>query len=617
MSIRDILDAFDRAEHVRLVIFDEPGNTPWMAHAAEDILLKEYERHGIFQRGPMLVRIIRSAGTELPRTLIRPSGSLIVIQATVTMLIDILNGAIEWRRRVKDSDKNIDCPLRVAHTLLSRTGLWRLPHLLGVVQAPTIRPDGTILTARGYDEETGLFLESNVDWLPVRDTPTKAQAEEALKALFEPLSEFPFVTAADLAVVLSAILTALIRRLMFSAPLHGFTAPTQASGKSLLADVISNIATGHDIASMPIGGGDDEVRKKVTAVLLLGDLLVNIDNILVPLKSDALAMVLSQPRYSDRILGRTEQVELPTNVLFLATGNNLRFAGDLTSRALLSRIDAKREKPEERTFAITDLRQHVRDHRRQLVHAALTVMRAYRVAGCPKQPINPFGRFEDWSDKVRSALVWLGQADPCQTRERITIDDPDRGAIEAVLKAWHRIFGDTPTPLREIVEAISADDLGDNEQTLKEAVLNVASAYGNSTRLDTRRLAAWCQQNLDRIIGGLRLSRSAIKRNNAVAWMVVDEASSHSSNSRFRTDEGRSSSNRPSESSENDSPNSSNYSEQPVQPPLDRRQYAAVRRRLQEARLKMAEELLEKWDGKSRLGYPFGFYLAHPAVDSQ
>ncbi|MBK8123956.1 MAG: hypothetical protein IPK54_10475 [Dokdonella sp.] len=55
-----------------------------------------------------------------------------------------------------------------------------------------------------------------------------------------------------------------------------------------------------------------------------------------------------------------------------------------------------------------NLNDWVPDHRQELLGAALTVLRAYIVAGKPAQPIQPYGSFEEWSGLLRGALVWLG-----------------------------------------------------------------------------------------------------------------------------------------------------------------------------------------------------------------
>ena len=60
------------------------------------------------------------------------------------------------------------------------------------------------------------------------------------------------------------------------------------------------------------------------------------------------------------------------------------------------------------------------------------------VAGRPGlDRLEPFGRFEDWSNLVRGALVWLGEPDPCYTRAFIAGDDPERTALGTLLQAMY------------------------------------------------------------------------------------------------------------------------------------------------------------------------------------
>ena len=90
------------------------------------------------------------------------------------------------------------------------------------------------------------------------------------------------------------------------------------------------------------------------------------------------------------------------------------------------------------------------------------------------------------------------------------------------MAAWHSLFKDRMVLLREVVtelDALGEYDLGgflkDTRVTeevrseLREALLNVAASASSPQKVDTRRLAAWCRENLDRVAGGLRLTRGA------------------------------------------------------------------------------------------------------------
>jgi hypothetical protein len=51
-------------------------------------------------------------------------------------------------------------------------------------------------------------------------------------------------------------------------------------------------------------------------------------------------------------------------------------------------------------------------------YVADAIMRAYIEAGKPGK-LPKLASFDAWSDSIRSALVWLGCADPCDTMERM------------------------------------------------------------------------------------------------------------------------------------------------------------------------------------------------------
>ena len=76
-------------------------------------------------------------------------------------------------------------------------------------------------------------------------------------------------------------------------------------------------------------------------------------------------------------------------------------------------------------------------NRGDYIAAALTVCRAYQVAGRPDRQAQ-IGSFNEWSDTVRSALVWLGEADPLQSMETARAEDPEINELQIMLDAWVR-----------------------------------------------------------------------------------------------------------------------------------------------------------------------------------
>ena len=121
--------------------------------------------------------------------------------------------------------------------------------------------------------------------------------------------------------------------------------------------------------------------------------------------------------------------------------DNLTIAGDMTTRTLISRLDAGMEQPETRRFVV-DLKVEVPRRRPEIVAAGLTILRAFIAASRPGlNDLEPFGRFEDWSNLVRGALVWLGEPDPCSTRSFIAEHDSVRADLGALVAAWRDCVG--------------------------------------------------------------------------------------------------------------------------------------------------------------------------------
>ncbi|MET4021474.1 hypothetical protein [Bradyrhizobium sp. S3.2.12] len=408
----------------------------------------------LYQSGGSIVHPVRidRASDFSDEAIRRREGALLLDRVTTKRMVEYIAAStnfIRWDGR-KRRDVLARIPLELASAYLERRDRWNLRVLDGIVECPVLRADGSVLAQGGYDEVSRLFVDlGGVKYPDIPREPTKEDALAALAFLKEPFREFPFVPddpdepqrSASRSVALAFVLTAVCRRMLPSAPIFGFSAPTKGSGKTLAVDVASIITTGRDGAYVTKGSSEDEDEKRLSAMLRSGDQMVVIDNSRRPIKGDALCIALTAPTWKARLLGENETVVLKTNVLFAATGNGLIFQGDVTRRALLCRLDAGVENPETRRFERTNLKEWIREHRAELTAAALTVLRAYRVSGERAEP-RAFGGFDAWNDTVAGALVWLGEPDPNITREQIRQNDPDRGVETELFQALHKNFGE-------------------------------------------------------------------------------------------------------------------------------------------------------------------------------
>jgi hypothetical protein len=475
------------------------GDLPRLVNEAASALAKA--GCGIYQHGNRLVRIVldkikTTAGEALvPR--------LSQIEAPYLMLK--LAEAARWERWNAEAGEWVpaNVPRDVVASYLALDGDWRLPRLLGVVTAPTLRPGGTVLDVPGYDEATGLFFDPmGVSFPPIAAMPTKEQARAALATLKHPLRDYKFVSNVDRAVALSGVLTAVARGAMPVAPLHGFSAPVMGSGKSKLVDYASVIATGELAAVTATGKREEELEKRLVASMLAGDRVIAIDNVEGALGGEFLCQCLTQPRLKPRVLGVSKNVEVPNVASFFATGNQLELLGDMTRRTLRGDIDPGVERPELTSFDFDPV-EEAKNDRAKLVVAALTMIKARLICG-PKESAK-LGSYERWTLLVRDTLIWLGEADPVQAMEKVRESDPRLGKLRSVAAAWLAMVGTKLKTVHEIVgQAVGvcdergADLFGKPSPELEQALASVAT--GDDNKISHDKLGWWLKKNKGRLV---------------------------------------------------------------------------------------------------------------------
>ena len=506
------------AEGNRPLIRIRAGMMPETIDEAEQALLGA--GLGLYQRGSIVVRpamvpVAISGGRQIdaPR----------LIHVRAHHMAEAFTKAAYWERYDMRAGDWIptDCSQRLAETYLAREGQWRLPVLTGIINAPTLREDGSILDQPGYDAQTGLLFDPQGERFPLLPRePDRDMAARALAFLRDLIGSFPFVTPADRSVALSAILTTLIRRSLPTAPLHGFNAPTAGTGKSMLVDIASMIATARPAPVIAQGKTEEEMEKRLGAALIAGEVLIAIDNCEEPLGGELICQAMTQTSLKVRILGTSLNAEVPSNATMFATGNNLTFVGDMTRRAIRATLDAGVERPELRAFDRDPLAL-VAARRGDYVTAGLTILRAFHLAGRPEQSV-PLGSFTTWSGWVRDALIWLGEADPCETMEGMRGADPKLEALTAALEEWRSVLGTDRVTVREIIERAAAQQtqlFGKAEYVnpeFREALLRVA---GEGGAINGTRLGKWLSQHQNRIVAGHRIIAAGTTGNRA-RWQL-------------------------------------------------------------------------------------------------
>lgn len=353
-----------------------------------------------------------------------------------------------------------DPPMEVVKDILA-LGKWSFPVLEGIVQAPIMRPDGTILVEPGYDPRTCLFYVKPPDlFMPeVPEFPSHEIMEKAREHLLEIIRDFPLLEEADRANALALFFALPLRpAIAGNIPMAVITGPTPGTGKTLLVDAVARVGTGRDAPMAGFSREDDETRKFITASLIAGDPLISFDNLEEPLGGASISRALTCQLWEDRVLSKNLTVRLPQRLVWIANGNNLKLKGDLPRRTFPIRLDAKVSKPWEREgFTHKDLREWVLRSRGDLLAAIFTLARGWFAAGRPEPeiPLPVFGGFEGWAQTIGGILAFAGVggflANLTQFHEEADIEGPE---WEAFLNAWVEVIGESAKTCQEVASIL-------------------------------------------------------------------------------------------------------------------------------------------------------------------
>jgi hypothetical protein len=489
--------------------------------ASEQALARD---EAVFAQRGKLVRVAAQkakmrAGVQVPQ-------GPIVVPLTAPALRDRLSRVASFEKDIGEKGTiEVKPPKDEAAALLDR-GTWEgIRALESIAAAPFVRPDGTICDQPGYDEATEILAVWEGEWRRVPEAPTKAELAEAVATLREPFSDFPWLNGEHESAFLALILTLVGRpAIPGCCPLFLIEANIRGAGKSKLAFCASLIAYGDMPATCNEPSGDEELRKRITALLAAGYPFALIDNIATRIAFPSLDAVLTSEKWGDRVLGNSTVTDVPARTVWAATGNNAAIGADTARRTLLIRIHSRRENPEDREgLKHPDLFAYVRARRKDLVWSALTLWRAWWAAGRPGLNVKPWGSFEGWSSSVPPALVFAGLPDPTATRREVEAEDVEKANIEAMLITWQRLFpGNEPTTAAAFVQLVSPEGAPkERGGELAWAAANLDEfAPHKGGRATGRSLGFRLRSVKGRVISNRCFMTAGEDRNGSTLWMI-------------------------------------------------------------------------------------------------
>lgn len=430
-------------------------------------------RHILYQRGGNLVRIRNNQIDELTATSLQ--AHLIDHLTPVTTKLTKEGDEIETPQKKFERD--------LCQHMIDRTDV-NLPPLDYVYRCPVFAGDWEPIGEHGYHETARAWL--NTDALEGADLLPLKQAVAIIDDL---LSEFPFADAASKSNAVAAMITPFIRPMVGLMPLFTITAPTEGSGKTLLADIIARIGDGTPITKITAPSDDDEWRKRITSTLMQAPACILLDNV-VNLDSASLAAVLTARIWTDRLLGSTRNVSIPNNAVWFASGNNPTVSAEMSRRCVPIRLVPDTDNPGARKFK-RDIERYTDENRALLVSACMTLI--YQWAQTRPTVDVSMGSYQQWATAAASIVHHAGYTDALSNRGTLRTED------SAELLSFVEVWSERP----DIRRNATASDL---ERMCEDAEMLAHIRGGSSHRAArAKKLSTYLGTHADRVCGGFRI----------------------------------------------------------------------------------------------------------------
>lgn len=518
------------ADEAELAMRVDPDGEPVFSHAGAYAVIR--------QRAVSSVREAQSGET-----------SAVIIHLDAASLRErLMASAGFYVMKGKDYVSDAPAPMLV-ETLVSRRG-GEAPPLVGLLQAPTVLPDGRVIAQPGYDSETGLYAAFGAGVFPavrcydIRDLKpldifcdeadeanhrrvaaecelAKRHATEAREWIDrEWLGEFSFATKLDASAAVAGAMTAVVRPVCGLAPAFNVSGAAVGSGKTTLSLAMAAPASGSVPAVLNWPEKEEEMRKVVTSVLVSGRRALTFDNLRdgATVESVTVAKLLTSETIEDRLLSRNTLATVSTAVFVALSGNNLILSGDMASRTIGIYLDAKVENPAGRTFK-RDVLRWTTENRGEIVAKLLTIVKAYLDSGAPLQGGHAT-RFATWDRMVRQAIMWAGGEDVGQKIADAQQDDPDSQALAALMDAWCFTEPVTAGEIGDAIEGAAIKGTSDEEhQALVKAVRMLAGSLPRQ-QVDPRKIGLTLKKYANRRVGNRRITSTYDGHKKQHRWQI-------------------------------------------------------------------------------------------------
>ncbi|MGE0320530.1 MAG: hypothetical protein AB7O94_22420, partial [Hyphomicrobiaceae bacterium] len=413
-----------------------------MAYVAQ----REAEDPKLFDQGGELVQL------QVDKRI----GETTAVPVTQAMLRTTIDGYCNFRRVYKKNGAVVyeheACPRDVAEHAYNLPDKGLL-YLLGIATAPFYDKDGNRVDQPGYHRASGYYLAmpEGFSMPPVPDEPTEADVRQARDNLDDVLCDFPFDDdAASKATVIAKLVQPFVREMIDGpCPLYVTQKPQARTGASLLVDVVSLIAFGIETRAMTEKASDEEYDKVIVTLLKECARHIVFDNVSERLDSAPVAQLITSTIYRGRELGSSRSIAERVTQLVEVAGNNIQLSDELRERSLLTVLNARCERPQDRSgFRHPELKPYVKQRRGVLVWSILVLVQNWIAKGRPAFSGKSLGAFESYCRIVGGILEAVGIEGFMANRDKLAESTGDAdGGLKEFVQLWWNQFGGNQVPI--------------------------------------------------------------------------------------------------------------------------------------------------------------------------
>lgn len=355
----------------------------------------------------LITKRLLTAGTCFSRAdqlvLVRDNAITPVLSAAE--LAGLLNQYVEFYFLDGEEGQYKPLPTNYANTWLHHhEQRSRLPAIKLFTRNPVFTEDWRLVTP-GFDKESGIYYSGPA-----------VEARETTEHLDALLRDFCFKTPGDRTNYIAILLTAILMpRFVGSKPAVLFNGNQPELGKSILAQIISILRDGHTTETATYNANDEELEKRLGAVVRRGVTTIIIDNAKGQarnprIESACLERSITDPVLSFRLLGQSKEIRAENSHIFCITANTPDVSRDLVTRSVVVNLEFEGA-PDQRAFSIVDPEGYAAEHRTELLGELIGMVQRWKDSEMPKADVRSRFNKRDWGTIVGGILEVCGEPD--------------------------------------------------------------------------------------------------------------------------------------------------------------------------------------------------------------